>query len=602
MDKLRSVFAHRRSIWLWALAGVMLNILCITTPPFTDDFLQWAILTDRLQLPDHPGTAFGLFDLVDGSPDLVQTMKASGRLLWCTSDNLHLAFWRPLTELTHWLDYRLWPHSPALMRIHSLLWYGALVLLLGRLYRLLDDQPRPTRSNLATLIFAVSSLHFFVIMWISARNQLIAACFLVMTLIAYHLWRNGRGNAYAWLAGLALSMGLLSAEAAIATMGYLAAYALTLDKAPNWRQRLVPLLPFVLIVLAWRLGHMALGFGSMGSGSYIEPGPNARFVYALAHRLPTLLMAELLGVGAGITQTMSLAAESAYAAGATAVMLLLAAVMAYFRMWSSKRVRFYALGALFALIPVCAINPADRLLLNSEIGMSAVLAALFHEVYTQRQGFRGWRAMGPKGVVALLVVIHLVVFPVATFVGPIVTDRTVSSSSISEPLSLPEEAANPAVHAILVNPPAPFLLYYYPLVRSYFGKTNPAAMQALANGGNQDIQLTVIDEHTLRVSSAKSFVQPISRDVLSQPFKVGDVTHMGDIAVEIMTVSSKGEPLTVHFHFPKPLSDPQWQFYVWREPGYARLQLPEPGQSIQMPSLDLRKVVAQRLKKSKSVS
>lgn len=601
MERLSSLLAHRRSIWLWAMAGILLNALCIGTPPFTDDFLQWAILTHHLQPAPHAGTVFGLFDLVDGSPALVQSLKASGRLLWCTSDSLHLAFWRPLSEMTHWLDYRLWPHSPALMRVHSLLWYGGLILLVGRLYRLLDDGQRPARSSLATLIFAASSLHFFVIMWISARNQLIAACFMVMTLMAYHLWRTGKGTRYGWLAGLALSLGLLSAEAAIATMAYLLAYAVVLDQRERWRDRFIALLPFVLIVLAWRLGHVALGFGSTGSGSYVEPGMSARFAYAVAHRLPTLMLAELVGIGAGITQTMTLAAESAYAAAATAVIVLLAGLMAYFRLWAKPQVRFYALGALLALVPVCAINPADRLLLNSEIGMSAVLAALFHQVAVNRHRYKGWPAFGVKSVVALLVMIHLVIFPLTTLVSPVVTDRTVSSSSISEPLSIPDEAARPNVHAILINPPAPFLLFYYPLVRSYFGKANPASMQALANGGNQDLQLTVLDEHTIKVASSKSFVQPISRDVLTQPFKVGDVTHMGEVLVTVTEVSDKGEPLSVTFRFPTPLSDPQWQFYVWREPGYARLQLPEPGQSIQMPSLDLRKVVAQRLK-GKSIS
>lgn len=596
MERLSSLLAHRRSIWFWAIAGILLNALCIATPPFTDDFLQWAILTHQLQPAPHAGTAFGLFDLVDGSPALVQSLKASGRLLWCTSDSLHLAFWRPLSEMTHWLDYRLWPHSPALMRVHSLLWYGGLILLVGRLYRLIDDGQRPARSSLATLIFAASSLHFFVIMWISARNQLIAACFMVMALMAYHLWRTGKGTRYGWLAGLALSLGLLSAEAAIATMAYLLAYAVVLDQRERWRDRLIALLPFVLIVLAWRLGHVALGFGSTGSGSYVEPGMSARFAYAVAHRLPTLMLAELVGIGAGITQTMTLAAESVYAAAAATVIVLLAGLMAYFRLWAKPQVRFYALGALLALVPVCAINPADRLLLNSEIGMSAVLAALFHQVAVNRHRYKGWPAFGVKSVVALLVMIHLVVFPLTTLISPVVTDRTVSSSSISEPLSIPDEAARPNVHAILINPPAPFLLFYYPLVRSYFGKANPASMQALANGGNQDLQLTVLDEHTIKVASSKSFVQPISRDVLTQPFKVGDVTHMGEVLVTVTEVSDKGEPLGATFRFPTPLSDPQWQFYVWREPGYARLQLPGPGQSIQMPSLDLRKVVAQRLK------
>lgn len=86
--------------------------------------------------------------------------------------------------------------------------------------------------------------------------------------------------------------------------------------------------------------------------------------------------------------------------------------------------------------------------------------------------------------------------------------------------------------------------------------------------------------------------------ILKRLFDVLSATRccMGEVLVTMTQVSSKGEPLSVNFRFPTPLNDPKWPFCVWREPGYARLQLPEPGQSIQMPSLDLRKVVAQRLR------
>ena len=54
----------------------------------------------------------------------------TGAAPWWTLPTLRIAFFRPLAVLTHWADYRLWPDSGVLMHVHSIAWYGA-VLLLG---------------------------------------------------------------------------------------------------------------------------------------------------------------------------------------------------------------------------------------------------------------------------------------------------------------------------------------------------------------------------------------------------------------------------------------------------------------------------------------
>lgn len=600
MERLQWLLAHRRSLVCIALLGVLLNVLGLGSPPFTDDFIQWATLTGSLEHTPHTGALFGLFDLVDGSPAQLQAMRDSGRLLWSASESLHLSFWRPVAELTHWLDYKLWPYSPMLMRLHSFLWYGALIYLLGQLYRMLDADR--ARSGLATLLFALSSLHFFVIMWISARNQLIAGCFCVATLIAYHRWRSAPdGAAYrwlnGWLAALCLALALLSAEAAVATGGYLVAYALCIEHKTPWPQRLRCLMPFLLMIAAWRLTHIALGFGSTHSGSYIDPGLNTRFLHALLQRLPALLMAEVAGISAGIQQSMSDAGASAYAAGAALLLLLLGLLAARWRMWSQPALRFHALGALLALVPVCAVNPTDRVLLASEFGMSAVLAALFWQARARWAHDKGWLAGTAKAALLTLLFVHLALFPLVKLLMPLITDRTLAISSVNEALTLPDDTARPDTHVVLVNPPGPFMLFYYPLIRSYHGRPNPASTQALANGANQALRLSVLDPQTVQLDSESSFVQPIMRDAISQPFKPGDHARMGEVDVRVLRVSDGGAPLSVVFRFPRPLDDPHWAFYVWREPRYERFTLPAVGETVHLASLDLRKVGSERLRR-----
>ena len=50
-------------------------------------------------------------------------------------ENFKVCFFRPLSTLTHWVDYLLWPDAPILMHLQSLMWFGILVLLTALLPR-----------------------------------------------------------------------------------------------------------------------------------------------------------------------------------------------------------------------------------------------------------------------------------------------------------------------------------------------------------------------------------------------------------------------------------------------------------------------------------
>ncbi|MGC4061565.1 MAG: hypothetical protein QM749_12255 [Aquabacterium sp.] len=510
---------------------------------------------------------------------------------WWAADHLKLSFWRPLTELTQWLDYRLWPDTPVMLHLHSICWYGLLVYLLGRLYRMLDDDP--VRTGLATLIFAVSSLHLFIVAWLAARNQLMSACFAVTTVMAYHQWRSRRRMLHGALAMSTLTLGLLCAEAAIATVGYLAAYALAYEQDTPWPRRLLALLPFLAIVVAWRVGYTYMGYGSIGSGAYIDPGASLpRFGLALLMRLPTLLLALLFGASAAVFNELPQHIKLLYAFGAGATVLLCIGVGRYFGLWASRQARFFALGALFALVPVCAAEPSDRLLLNAEIGLSAVFAVLFTRFTATRRQHTGTVSWGAKAVVVLMMLVHLVVFPLMSTGTALFMHRVARLTAHDEPLSLPD--ARP--HMILLNPPAPMLLYYFPAIRSYFGVRNPASIQALAEG-IQDLTLTVLDGHTIRLSGTRGFGDAMSRDFKTLPFKPGDTVHAGAFDVTIDDVTPEGMASSVRFRFAMPLNDPSLGFYAWADDGgYVPLELPAVGQRMAIAKVDLGKMVRRALK------
>ena len=589
----RHFLSHRWCIPMLALLGMLLVAPTLGVGLFADDFIHRSLLLGETHAP-HSGSLFGLFNFLDGQAERTQALKVSGQLLWWAADAARLSFWRPLSEATHWLDYQLWPDLPVLMHAQNLLWYGLLVVLLGKLYRLLDPSPVP--SGLGVLVFALSNLHLSVVSWIAARNQLIAACFLVVTVMAFHLWRSQRSTRHAWLAVATFMLGLMSAEAAVATLGYLAAYSLTMESGQPWLRRLRALLPFLLIAVVWRLVYSHLGFGSMGSGGYIDPGANLpRFGMALLLRLPTLMLAQILSIPSGILNGMDHLSQMQYALAATGLIGLCAAAGHYFKLWASPLTRFYALGSLLALVPVCAAEPSDRLLLNAEIGMSAVVAMLLCQMLARHRLHSGWLSKGAKALVGFMMLLHLLIAPLQTVIYSVMMVRVASPAMVAEPLSLPNVLPGDVQHVILLNPPKPPVVFYYPLVRRYFGMGNAASTQALGSG-NQALSVHVISESSIELSGARGFMDSMSRDIVTRPFKVGDKVNMGQIDVTVRSVTAEGVPLAAVFDFRAPLSDPRWRFYEWGELGYKPFAMPPPGHTTVLPAIDVGKMIKQYLK------
>jgi hypothetical protein len=113
-----------------------------------DDLIHRSILIDPDRLPQEiyktgltPGKSgklstafFGLFAFCSGQ-QLTDKAREYGTLPWWTPKNMKASMWRPISSLSHWFDYRLFPDSPALMHIHHLVWFSAVIFLITVFYR-----------------------------------------------------------------------------------------------------------------------------------------------------------------------------------------------------------------------------------------------------------------------------------------------------------------------------------------------------------------------------------------------------------------------------------------------------------------------------------
>lgn len=601
--------ASRWAVPALVLLGMLLVMPSINAGLSMDDFLHWSVLTEGERIKVHPGSPWGLFHFLTGDVAQNQALKASGELMWWAADDLRTSFWRPLSEVTHWIDYRLWPRSPAVMHLHSVLWLGGLIYLMARLYRQLDPGS-PTRTHLAVLFFATSSLHLTAVAWIAARNQLVSACFMVACVGAFHLWRTRGSLRHRWLALGLFVAALLSAEAGLATLGYLVAHVLvyrapeaTLPAAPGrWRLRAADLLralaPFLLTVVLWRIAHTAMGYGSSGSGFYIDPASDPlRFAGLLLERMPALLMAQLLGVSSATLGLLSSTQQTLYAVAALAVVTVAWLVARAYGLWTLPLARFLGLGALLSLVPMCASVPTDRLLLSAEIGLCGLLAMLLMQALAWHRLHRGWLAMAAKFFIGLVMLVHLVILPLQNVTTSALRKHVVAPASSHDALSLPDASQDPHARMILLNPPLGSMAAYYPAVRRYHGVSNPRSIQALAHG-MYGLSLHRIDARTLelRAPGGKSFMDDFSRDVRTRPFKVGERIRAGRMHAVVTALSAEGMPTAVRFQFDSPAGGPPWRFYAWSEAGYVPYVLPAPGQSATLPAPDLAGIVWRRVR------
>lgn len=588
--------SSRWCIPIAALVGMLLIAPAMNMGLLGDDYLHWSLLTGRT-LNTQPGSFFGLFTFADGHAQRNQAMIDSGKLVWWATDHLRIAFWRPLAELSQRLDYILWPDSPVLMHVHSLLMYGLMILLVGQLFRELDTDKQQT--GLATWLFAGNMLHVFAVAWLASRNQMLSGLFVLLTLLAYHRWRRGGSAVYGWLAAGSLILGLFSAEASIQTMGYLLAYALFLEPGKSVWARCKAVLPFIVIVLLWKAVHGRLGYGSFGSPGYVDPTSNiGGFSISLALRLPALMLAQWIGVSSVMFEQLGRSTQYLYSGVATLALIGLAWAMHALGGFRSTLVRFYAVGSVLALAPACAGYPFDRLTINSDIGASGVLSIVLLTVWRERKNLAGRRMVSAKYVLLLIGFVHLVIFPVAKFGTSAVMKTLGEAGEAQAALAIPNAQPGQTQHFLLMNLPSAESVYYIPLIREYHGMHNPTTMRALGPN-NQAMTLTRLDEASLRLSVPTGFRGTITRDTQRQPFKVGDTIKMGDISVLVEEVTDDHAPKTVAFKFPDSVQNAQWQFFAWKEQGIYQLQPPAIGQSIEIASYDIGQAAMNAIKHQK---
>lgn len=499
-----------------------------------DDYVHHALLSSEVTIPKAKDwSLFGLFSWIDADPVRNRVLMDLGAIPWWVGEDMRYQFWRPLAELTHWLDHQLWHHSPWLMHLHSLLWY---LLLGGLVYRLFRQLGMATPAALLGLaVYMLDATHGLTLSWIANRNALLAAVFGVLALQQYAYWRETLApRRFVTSLGLLLAS-LFSAEIGISTACYLGAYALILDRKGPWKG-LLALWPFAVVCISWWTLYKMGNFGAANIDlNYIDPleAPLA-FLAKSVERVPVLLFAQLGIIPAEI---YGFSPEPIPAYRVVAVLFTAAVVgLLWPILRTSPMARFWGVGALFSLVPITTTVPADRNLIFVGIGASALLGMLFHSLFGKRQDTRLQR-----GGTWVLVVLHLVLSPLLL---PLFSySPQLWSQLMGLHLARQIPIQGPQESLITFGIPMPIGLGATPM--RFAEGLQLADKFWMISSLQQDFVITRIDEDTLMVTSEEGMIDSIEetlRNLERHPISPNYRVSLTDLDIVVSKLNADGQP------------------------------------------------------------
>jgi hypothetical protein len=547
------------------LLSFVLLLPALTTGLSADDYLHTIMLDRPCPIPGFQRGPLDVFRFCD--PRDFPALLRQGLFSWWDDPHARLAFMRPLTAATHALDHALARNGGVWMHLHSALWTLLLLFGVRALYRELIAER--LLANLALALYALDDARGWLVSWVAARNAAIATGLSVWALV-FHRRARLAADGGGWLGRLAgpllFACALLAGEGALAIAGYLAGYALFLERG-RWRERLLTLWPYVAIAIVWRVVYRALDYGAYGSAIYLDPASEPlAFAKVLFEHAPVLLGSQLGGMWSDAsTLLFALPRLEVMVSCVTWLFILWVG----WQMWQQLRdeplSRFAAFGALAALMPAAAVSPImDRLLTWVGVGASVLVAQLIAPLLRSSPPSAAAAKGGARATAVLLLLVHAAnaaLLPARARGNLIVRDILDRAGA-----AVPRDPSVTDKTLIYVNPPFVPYAGYLPIERAAQGIPRPRAQHILAVAITP-LHLERLDRFTLRLRPRDGFlIDPLSKLLWSEhrPFHEGERIVQGDMTVTVTHVSADHRPLEIEARFARPLEDPSYIWVQWQ--------------------------------------
>jgi hypothetical protein len=484
--------------------------------------------------------------------------------------------------------------------IHTLFWYIVLIAVLGLLVnRLLPASPGKAHhpaSYLVVIMFAFSTSHLEIIYYGAARWLLIAAVFAVAGLLAHLKWREQNWKPGRYLSIIAFALALLSGEAALAALAYLAAYELFGSK-DTFKIRMTALLPTVILVGIYLLGYKLMGYGTGGQDYYINPlSEPVTFMTALPLRVASILGEMFIGLISllGINPVLPAFRTHGFLFGAGA---LVTCGLLFYPAWAKagpelrRQFKWLIIGSLGAMIPLSSGYPCSRVAIIPFIGGSLLLAFTLHHWWQKlsAKSQRRKNLKSPTAWIAGLVctaffLLHLGYSPYRWFTDPQLLKWI---AKIEEEFNTKNTALNeiqPHQEVVFLNSSQDVDLnndyFFYrkikrlPLPRYWWQLSYSIHKQQFLRTAPDTLELEVTDGNVYDGYPVLYVLR--SRKT---PLEKGDVIALSGMQIKVLEVDGDG-PTRLAFTFASSLEDERYRFFMFKEGKLQPVTPPPLGSSI----------------------
>lgn len=600
----------RSSLTRWL--GYLIIGLClwlrwpVLSTGFTvDDFAQLAMMRGDYPVPRAP---LSLFTFSDGSTAENERLKAVGFFPWWSHPELRVSLLRPLASALMWLDFKLFERNAMLYHLHSALWWIAMLLALLRLNReILDD----TSALVALALFSLHPGHNLLLGWIANRNAIVATTFALIGL-TFQLRASGKSVKRNLVAALLCYLiAIASSEYAIGYFVYGA--MISAVRAPTTLARGLRICTWTACAVGYVLLRGALGYGTRGSGMYIDPlrEPIA-FLEAAVQRFPVLVGDAVLALrstwwsggfpwaGAffqagwvrredAMDLTYFRDVQVGFGLGACLIAALVARTALRTAAFRERTTALaFALALPLAFVPALASLPESRLMLPALIGWTALVSGALVRTWKTAcaQRTRGkWASLA-----ALACVVSIEGFAPLIYAVDELHELPQAAGAIRRSMITPtiDRIVSKGKIVLLAAAADPTTTIYVPLVRTWYGHGGPDSCQLLM-GGYGPQRLTRVDQNQFlleRLEHAFTTFDVYASAFNRGPIEYGQHFRAGALDVEVLR-TDRGRPMVARYTLDRALDSPEVVLLSQTEKGLVPVSFPQVGENVVIPAAAL---------------
>ncbi len=566
--------SNKRFYWLLAL----LMLPSFWAGFIADDHIHATrFVAEDVIPPTQDASLFGVFSVSDGREQTTLALMDKGLMPWWTHPNFRFQMWRPLSELSHWIDYQLWPQVPFVMHVHHLLWVLLMLWVVMKFWRKFVGESRLVA--LSFVLFAISANLSQDVVWLASRNTVMGAFFGIAAVLL-HVKGRETGDYRLRIAAVAsFAMGLGSSEFGLSASTWLFAWTFVLDGGSLLR-RVVRLMPYGIVMLGWAAVYVVYGQGAEFSEFYIDPvhSPGA-YALGLIERIPKIVFLSLTGLPPGFLGSVE-PGGSGWLVGAAFTTIL---IILSWRSLREARWRFLLIGALLSILPIAAGPSGGRTVLLVSLGLLPMVARLLRQ-WAQQDFGSAQTALLTRVLawpVFVLMMMSVIVIPATVMLYYYNDSKNVTGPALRLPITAEDADKN----VVLLNPNSIFFANLFPYVRATNHLPMSNSFYPLASGQRdfkieRDAQdsLIITPVDGFMVETQSYFVRP-----RTQLLREGEFIQLTNLGIEPLSFTDDGRPLSVRFTFPGGVASSDYKILQCDRMEFVLFSVPAIGESVTIP-------------------